>query len=209
MTAVTPGLRMPAFSQAILARLSPSLSAWSMAIGVMTLSAGRATTLVASSRPPSPTSRISASAGWSAKACRAAAVVISNCVIGGARIDALRLAQPLDQLVLADGLRLAVGAGEGDALMEAHQVRRGVDVHALAGGLQHGLEEGRHRALAVGAGDVDDRRQALLGMAELGQQRLDAAERQVDQPRVQRLQLGQNVIARGHRGARLPWKAKD
>ena len=158
----------------------------------MTLSAGRATTLVASSRPPRPTSRITASAGCSAKARKAAAVVISKKVIGLAGIDALRArqhARPARSRRSACGL--AVGAGQLDALVEAHQMRRGVDVHALAGRLQHRLEEGRRRALAVGAGDVDDGRQAAFGIAELGEQRLDAAEREVDQPRMQRLQLGQ------------------
>ena len=50
-------------------------------MGVMTVSAGRATTLVASRRPPSPTSRITASAGRSAKASSAAAVVTSKNVM--------------------------------------------------------------------------------------------------------------------------------
>ena len=136
----------------------------------------RDTTLVASSRPPSPTSRITASAGCSAKARKAAAVVISKNVIGIAGVDALALRQAAPPARLSPiGARLAVGPGELDALVEAHQMRRGVDVHALAGRLQHRLEEGRHRPLAVGAGDMDDRRQAILRIAELGQQRLDAA----------------------------------
>ena len=110
---------------------------------------------------------------------------------GIAGVGALRAREHIDQLGLADGPRLAVGAGQLDALVEAHQMRRGVDVHALARRLQHGLEVGRGRALAVGAGDVDDGRQAILRVAELGQQPLDAAERKVDQLRVQRPQLGQ------------------
>ena len=52
----TPRLRMPAFSKAISARVSPRYCWWSMETGVMTVSRGRATTLVASSRPPRPTS---------------------------------------------------------------------------------------------------------------------------------------------------------
>ena len=40
--------------------------------------------------------------------------------------------------------------------------------------------EGADRALAVGAGDMDDRRQLALGIAELGQQPQDAVQRQVD-----------------------------
>ena len=49
-----------------------------------------------------------------------------------------------------------------DALVEAHQMGRGVDMHALARRLQHGAQIGDDRALAVGAGDMDDRRQAAL-----------------------------------------------
>ena len=110
---------------------------------------------------------------------------------GVAGVGALRAREHVDQLGLADGACLAVGAGQLDALVEAHQMRRGVDVHALARRLQHGLEVGDGRALAVGAGDVDDGRQAGFRVAELGQQPLDAAERQVDQLRMQRPQLGQ------------------
>ena len=117
---------------------------------------------------------------------------------GRAGVGALGALQQLDQLRLADWARLAVGTGDLDALMEAHQMRRGVDVHALAGCLQHGLQQRGGGALAVGAGDVDDRRQAVVRVAEPGQQRLDAAERQIDAPRVQRLHLGQQIVARAH-----------
>ena len=119
-------------------------------------------------------------------------------MIGSPALTRCASQQAIDQLALGDRARLAVGAGKLDALVEAHEMRRGVDVHALAGGLQHRLQEGRERALAVGAGDVDHRRQAVLRVAELGEQRLDAAERQVDQPRMQRLELGQQLVARAH-----------
>jgi hypothetical protein len=117
---------------------------------------------------------------------------------GVAGIGTLRARQHVGKLGLADGVSLAVGAGQLDALAEAHQMRRGVDVHALAGCLQHGLEIGRSRALAVGAGNVDDGRQARLRIAELGQQPLDAAERKVDQLGMQDPQLGQQLIACAH-----------
>ena len=68
----------------------------------MTASAGRATTLVASSRPPRPTSRSSTSAGCSAKARKAAAVVISKWVMSSLAVGRLRARQHVDQLVLAD-----------------------------------------------------------------------------------------------------------
>ena len=50
-------------------------------------------------------------------------------------------------------------------------------MRALAEGLRHGADKGDQRALAVGAGDVDDRRQAPLGMAKGCEQPLDAAKR--------------------------------
>ena len=58
-----------------------------------------------------------------------------------------------DQAVLGDEF-----AGEADALVEAGEVGRGVDVNAGARRLEAGAEHGHHRALAVGAGDVDHRR---------------------------------------------------
>ncbi len=53
-------------------------------------------------------------------------------------------------------------------------MRRGVDVHDEARSLQDRAHEGDGRALAVGAGDVDRRRQALLRRAEALEQALDA-----------------------------------
>ena len=109
------------------------------------------------------------------------AVVISKKVIGAAAVGALALLEQRQQRALVDQ-----PAGEADALVEAHEMRRGVDVDAPARGLQHGAQIGDDRALAVGAGDMDDRRQAALRMAERGEQPRDAVERQVDQLRMQR-----------------------
>ena len=53
-------------------------------------------------------------------------------------------------------------------------------MHAFSGGFEDRAHEGDGRALAVGAGDVDHRRQLALGMIERGQQPLDAIERQID-----------------------------
>ncbi len=58
------------------------------------------------------------------------------------------------------------GAGEADALVEADQVRAGVDMRLEAGGLGGGADERASRSLAVGAGDMDHRWQLQLGMAE-------------------------------------------
>ncbi len=58
---------MPAFSVAICSIVSPSHCMWSSAIGVITATAPSAT-LVASQRPPRPTSITATSTGASAKA---------------------------------------------------------------------------------------------------------------------------------------------
>ena len=54
------GLKMPAFSRPITSRLSPRKATWSISIEVMTAKFG-STILVASKRPPRPTSRITTS----------------------------------------------------------------------------------------------------------------------------------------------------
>ncbi|GAV36424.1 hypothetical protein ROTAS13_04111 [Roseomonas sp. TAS13] len=72
---------MPAFSAAIPARLFPRNSIWSIETEATAQAAGRGTTLVASNRPPSPTSSTSRSAGTRAKSRKAVAVVISKTLI--------------------------------------------------------------------------------------------------------------------------------
>ena len=59
---------------------------------------------------------------------------------------------------------------------------------AVAGGLKQRAREGGGRALAVGAGDMNDRRQVELGIAEPVEQPRDAIERKVVALRVQRHQ---------------------
>ena len=67
-------------------------------------------------------------------------------------------------------------AGDADALVEADEVRAGEDVDRVARRLERGAQEGAGRALAVGAGDVEDRRQAILRTAEPVEQRGDALQ---------------------------------
>ena len=93
--------------------------------------------------------------------------------------------QHLDQLVLVDEAA-AAGRADAHALVEAHQMGRGVDVDGLAGRLQHGAQEGGGGALAVGAGEMDHRRQAQVRPAELVHQDLHAVQRQVDLARIER-----------------------
>ena len=77
MTATAPGLMMPDFSLAMPRTSVPRYSAWSRPIGVITATAPSAT-LVASHRPPSPTSITAASTGASANAAKPIAVSTSN-----------------------------------------------------------------------------------------------------------------------------------
>ena len=47
--------------------------------------------------------------------------------------------------------------------------------------LKHGLQEGNHRALSIGARHMDDRRQPSFRIAERGQQAFGPAQGQIDQ----------------------------
>ena len=71
-------------------------------------------------------------------------------------------------------------------------------MHAFSRGFQDRAQEGDGRALAVGAGDVDDRRQFALGMIERAEQPLDAPERQVDALGMQRDQPREDGVDGGH-----------
>ena len=124
-------------------------------------------------------------------------MVISNWVIGRPSLTCSTVDQRVGEFVLVDEAA-AARLGEPDALVEADEMRRGVDMDALAGGLEHGAHERGGRALAVGAGDVDHRRQAALGMAEVGHQRFDPVERQVDLARMQAEQPLQDGVGTFH-----------
>ena len=154
---------MPAFSAAIFSIVSPRNSAWSIDTGVMTVASGASITLVASSRPPRPTSSSSTSAGCCANSRKPAAVVISNTVIGSPALARSHSSSAADSSSSVTSLPSPICA-EAEALVEMHQMRRGVDVHAQAGGFQNRAQERDGRAFAVGAGDMDDRRQLALGM---------------------------------------------
>ncbi len=76
-------------------------------------------------------------------------------------------------------------------------------MHLQALRLQHGAGKGAGRALAIGAGDMDHRRQLQLRIAQLGQQPQDAVQRQVDLLGMQRQQaLEDRVAARDTRSLR-------
>ena len=112
-----------------------------------------------------------------------------------AAISGLGAGETIDEKILGDRRR-AMRPGEHDPLMEIDEMRRGIDMHALAERFGDGAGEGEEGALAVGAGDMHDRRKLVLGVAESGEQPLDAPERQVDRLRVQLLQPLQQRVAR-------------
>src|SRR5581483_527572 len=68
-----------------------------------------------------------------------------------------------------------------DALVEADEMRLGESIDVISRGFETGTQKGDRRSLAVGAGDMNDGRQALFGMAERGEQPADAVEREVDE----------------------------
>lgn len=92
-----------------------------------------------------------------------------------AEIRGLAAREGLDQRVVVDRYGI-----DEDAFVEIDEVGRGVDVDGLALGAGHLGEIGAGRPLAVGAGHVDRRGQVVLGIAQRGQESLQAAERQVD-----------------------------
>ena len=113
-----------------------------------------------------------------------------------------RLAAPerLDEPLLVDEAP-AADAPEPHPLVEAHEMGRGVDVHALPRGLQDRAHEGDGRALAVRPRHVDDRRQAPLRVVEPREQPLDAAEREVDRLGVKRQEAREKRVGGVHQAA--------
>src|ERR1700686_4726662 len=109
--------------------------------------------------------------------------------------------QRLGERGILDELAAALAA-DAKTLVEMHQIGRRIDVHALAGRFQDRAHEGDGRALAVGTGDMDQRRQFLFRMIERGKQVLDAVERQVDALGMQRQQSRQDGVDRRRAGPR-------
>ncbi len=142
--------------------------------------AGRSITLVASKRPPSPVSSSRMSAGWRAKARKAAAVVISKKVMGAPQLACSHSSSS----AASSASSMSAPASRMRSLK---RMRCGV-VKAWTlqpRGFEAGAQEGDGRALAVGAGDMDHRRQPTLRLAQRRQQPQHAVERQVDELRMQ------------------------
>ena len=85
---------------------------------------------------------------------------------GGGRLEEAQLhrAGRFEHLGQDGGQRLILDQppGEADALVEADEMRAGIDMGLEPRRLQRGAQEGAGRALAVGAGDVEDGRQRPL-----------------------------------------------
>ena len=75
---------------------------------------------------------------------------------------------------------------------------------AEAGRFEDRPHEGDGRTLAVGAGDMDHRRQLLLRIAQPLEQAQDAPERQVDQLGMQREEARQQEVGCAHADTGLP-----
>ena len=130
------------------------------------------TTLVASSRPPIPTSSTAISTATLAKYSKAMAVSISKklgCHGNFCRRNRSWAADSTRCVDLAElhiGNRLVIHA---NAFVDAYQVRRTVEPGLVAGSAQDGRQGRSRRAFAVGAGD-QHAGEAALGIAQRRQQ---------------------------------------
>ena len=101
-----------------------------------------------------------------------------------------------------DGLQRRIAdqaAGQPDALIEPHQMRRGIDMDFEACGLGHGAQEGDGGALAVGPRHMDHGRQSPLRVPERRAQGGHPLQRQIDPlgvPLSEALRNGVHVFCR-------------
>ena len=77
---------------------------------------------------------------------------------------------------------------EPEAFVQVDQIGRGVDMHPSPGRFKHRAHERDGRSFAVGAGHMDDRRQALFRMAQPVEHMPHAIEREIDALGMQRQQ---------------------
>ena len=84
----------------------------------------------------------------------------------------------IERLLEQGGERVVVDqpAGEADPLVEADEMGAGIDMGGEPGCLDRGAQEGAGRTLAVGAGDMEHRRQRVLRIAEPVEQGGDPLE---------------------------------
>ena len=110
------GLIIPAFSVAISARVSPSISVWSRPTGATTETIPSAT-FVESHEPPIPTSRITTSTGSSAKIAKASTVMDSKNVSFGSPRAANSSSTRVRYGKISSQTRTNVASGTGSPLM--------------------------------------------------------------------------------------------
>ena len=100
-------------------------------------------------------------------------------------------------------LELLIGrehARDAKPLVDAHEMRRGVDVDAQARRLTDRAQESNGRTLAVGAGNVNDRRQATLGMIQCREDAMHPRQIEIDTLGVQRREPRQQTVEIARRG---------
>ena len=114
-----------------------------------------------------------------------------------ARVHALAFAERVGELRVGNEAAFALGA-EPKPLVEPHEMRRGIDVHVQPRSRQDRAHESDRRALAVGAGDMDGRRQPPLGISEGRQNAPHSIERQVDALGMQRGEPRNDGVDRSH-----------
>ncbi len=155
----------------------PSCAWWSKSIEVIAVAIG-ATTFVASSRPPRPTSRTAISTDARRNNSKAAAVATSKNVGNASRTA--RLHQRVDRFLHGAERVTEIRGGDllsvyDEPLFEADEMGRRVSSGAETRRAECRLGHHRDRPLAVRAGD-DDRSECALGMSQLGAQCRDVLE---------------------------------
>src|SRR5690606_31146725 len=89
-------------------------------------------------------------------------------------------------------------AREANALVEAYEMGRIIDMHRLAGSFEESAEIGNGRTLGIGPRHMDRGRQVVLRIARLFQERQHAIQAQIDQLWMQPRQAFQNGVGAGH-----------
>ena len=85
-----------------------------------------------------------------------------------ARLRSRRRRRALRRAAAASCVVVDQRAGDADALVEADEVRAGEGVDPVPRRFERGAEEGAGRALAVGPGDMEHRRQPVLRVGRAG-----------------------------------------
>ena len=96
-----------------------------------------------------------------------------------AAVLSLAFGKRVGKFVVVDELAAAL-LSDTKSFVDAHEIRRSVNVNVFARGFEDRAHEGDGGAFAVGAGDMNNRRQTPLRMIERSQNELHAVEPEVD-----------------------------